>query len=124
MVFAAFDPEGAHAVGINIARLLTISHVLLALVVIAGISVAGIVLVNALLVIPAATAKLLARSLSRMFVLAPLFGVGSVLAGLLVSYRLDLPSGPSIVVVAGLVFLVAWARAARAGSRRRRAGPA
>jgi zinc transport system permease protein len=124
MVFAAFDPEGAHAVGINIARLLTISHVLLAVVVIAGISVAGIVLVNALLVIPAATAKLLARSLSRMFVLAPLFGVGSVLAGLLVSYRLDLPSGPSIVVVAGLVFLVAWARAARAGSRRRRAGPA
>jgi len=59
--------------------------------VIASISVVGVVLVSALLVIPAATAKLLARSLGRMFVLAPLLGVASVLAGLVVSYRLDAP---------------------------------
>jgi ABC-type Mn2+/Zn2+ transport system permease subunit len=81
--------------------------------------VVGIVLVNALLVIPAATAKLLAPSLRRMFVLAPLVGLSSVLAGLVASYRLDLPSGPAIVVVAGLALLIAWASAAarRAGAR-------
>ncbi|HSL49975.1 MAG TPA: metal ABC transporter permease [Candidatus Deferrimicrobiaceae bacterium] len=119
MVFAAFDPDGAHAAGINVARLLTTFHVLLALAVIASISVVGIVLVNALLVIPAATAKLLAPSLRRMFVLAPLVGLSSVLAGLVASYRLDLPSGPAIVVVAGLALLIAWASAAarRAGAR-------
>jgi ABC-type Zn2+ transport system substrate-binding protein/surface adhesin len=71
------------------------------------------------LVIPAATAKLLAPSLRRMFVLAPVVGLASVLAGLVASYRLDLPSGPAIVVVAGLALLIAWVSAAarRAGAR-------
>jgi zinc transport system permease protein len=120
LVFAAFDPDGAHATGIDVSRLLTMFHVLLALAVIASISVVGIVLVNALLVIPAATAKLLASSLRRMFLLAPLVGLFSVLAGLAASYRLDLPSGPAIVIVAGLAFLIAWASAAgrRAAGRR------
>lgn len=118
LVFAAFDPDGAHAAGLRVAALLTMHHVLLALVVIAAISVVGVVLVNALLVIPAATAKLLARSLGRMFVLAPLLGVGSVLAGLVASYRLDVPSGPVVVVIAGIAFLAAWGRLAWRGRRR------
>lgn len=118
LVFAAFDPDGAHAAGLRVAALLTMHHVLLALVVIASISVVGVVLVSALLVIPAATAKLLARSLGQMFVLAPLLGVASVLAGLVVSYRLDAPSGPAIVVIAGIVFLAAWGRVAWRTQRR------
>ena len=122
LVFATFDPDGAHAAGIDVARLLTLHHVLLALTIIASISVVGIVLVNALLVIPAATAKLLARSLGQMFVLAPLLGISSVLAGLLVSSWVDAPSGPAIVVVAGILFLAAWGRTAwRARSRSDRA---
>lgn len=125
LVFATFDPDGAHVAGIDVARLLTAHHVLLALAVIASISLVGIVLVNALLVIPAATAKLLARSLTQLFVLAPVLGTAAVLAGLVISYSFDVPSGPAIVVVSGLGFLAAWAwraRAARrtAGARRRR----
>jgi zinc transport system permease protein len=108
LVFATFDPEAAHAIGIDVGRLLTAHHVLLALVVIASISLVGIVLVNALLVIPAATAKLLARSLKQLFVLAPLFGTATALAGLVVSYSFDLPSGPAIVVLSGFGFLAAW----------------
>jgi zinc transport system permease protein len=122
LVFAAFDSDGAHAAGVNVARVLTVHHVLLALTVIASISVVGIVLVNALLVIPAATAKLLARSLAQMFILAPLLGIGSVLGGLIVSSWVDAPSGPAIVLTAGVLFLAAWGRTAwRARSRRRRA---
>jgi zinc transport system permease protein len=128
LVFAAFDPEGAHAAGLGVAALLTLQHVLLALVVIASISVVGIVLVNALLVIPAATAKLLARSLGQMFVLAPIVGIGSVLIGLVVSSWADAPSGPAIVVVAGIAFLTAWAstlwRARRSPERAARTGGA
>jgi zinc transport system permease protein len=120
LVFAAFDPDGAHAAGLNVARLLTAHHVLLALVVITSISVVGIVLVNALLVIPAATAKLLARSLGHMFAIALLLGIASVLAGLLASYWLDAPSGPAIVVTAGMLFLAAWGR--EASRARRHAG--
>ncbi len=118
LVFATFDPDSAHAAGINVARLLTAYHVLLALTVIASISVVGIVLVNALLVIPAATAKLLARSLGQMFILAPLLGIGSVLAGLMVSSWVDAPSGPAIVVIAGILFLAAWGRTAWRARRR------
>jgi ABC-type Mn2+/Zn2+ transport system permease subunit len=125
LVFATFDPDGAHAAGVNVARVLTVQHVLLALTVIASISVVGIVLVNALLVIPAATAKLLARSLRQMFVLAPLLGVGSVLAGLIISSWIDAPSGPTIVGLAGALFLAAWGRTAwRARNRARRSGGA
>jgi zinc transport system permease protein len=118
LVFAAFDSDGAHAAGVDVGRLLTLHHVLLALTIIASISVVGIVLVNALLIIPAATAKLLARSLGQMFVLAPLLGIGSVLGGLVVSSWVDAPSGPAIVLLAGMLFLAAWGRTAwRARSR-------
>lgn len=119
LVFATFDADGAQVAGIRVDRLLTLYHVLLALMVVASIRIVGIILVNALLVIPAATAKLRARSLGQMFVLAPLYGIGSVLVGLFGSYRLDMPSGPAIVVVAGLLFLAAWAaRAGRSPGRR------
>jgi ABC-type Mn2+/Zn2+ transport system permease subunit len=111
LVFVTFDPDGAQLAGIDVSRLLTVYHVVLALVVVASLSIVGIVLVNALLVIPAATAKLRARSLRQMFVLAPLIGMGSVLLGLFGSYWLNVPSGPAIAVVAGLCFLGAWARA-------------
>jgi zinc transport system permease protein len=108
LVFTTFDRDGARVAGVHVDRLLTTFHVLLALVVIASIKIVGIILVNALLVIPAATAKLLARSLTQMFVLAPVIGIASVVAGLAASYWLDLPSGPAIVAVAGLIFIAAW----------------
>jgi zinc transport system permease protein len=117
LVFAAFDADGAQVAGIRVGRLLTQYHVLLALAVIASLSTVGIVLANALLVIPAATAKLLARSLAQMFWLAPLVGTVSVVVGLAAAYRLDLPSGPAIVVVAGLLFLAAWSARTWRGSR-------
>jgi zinc transport system permease protein len=120
LVFAVFDADGAQVAGIRVARLLMLYHVLLALTVIASLSTVGIVLANALLVIPAATAKLLARSLAQMFWLAPLVGTLSVLVGLALAYRLDWPSGPAIVVVAGLVFLTAWGLSTWRESRRMR----
>jgi ABC-type Mn2+/Zn2+ transport system permease subunit len=52
-------------------------------------------------------------------VLAPVIGLSSVLAGLIVSYRLDLPSGPAIVVLAGLALLLAWGSAAGRRARAR-----
>lgn len=113
LIFATFDPDGARVSGIRVDALLTLYHVLLALVVIASLKVVGIILVNALLVIPAATAKLLARSLRQMFVFAPAIGIASVLVGLFVSYRFDAPPGPAIAVIAGLAFLAAWANASR-----------
>ena len=117
LIFTTFDPDGARVSGIRVDALLTLYHVLLALVVIASLKVVGIILVNALLVIPAATAKLLARSLKQMFVLAPTLGVASVLVGLSASYQFDVPSGPAIAVISGLGFLAAWSVAASRQAR-------
>lgn len=105
LVFATFDEEAAQLAGIRVNLMLTGYYILLALVIIASIRAVGIILVNALLIIPAATAKMLASSLTRMFVLAPLLGILSVTGGIVLSYYFDLPSGPAIVVFAGLLFL-------------------
>lgn len=106
LVFVTFDEEAAQLAGIRVHLVLTGYYVLLSLVIIASIRTVGTILVTALLVIPAATAKLLAHSLRHMFLLTPLLGLVSVVGGMLVSYYYDLPSGPSIVVLAGLMFLV------------------
>lgn len=105
VIFATFDEEAARLAGIRVGLMLMGYHILLTLVIIASIRTVGVILVNALLIIPAATAKLLARSLAHMFMLTPLIGTASVVGGLIASYYLDLPSGPAIVVLAGLVFL-------------------
>jgi ABC-type Mn2+/Zn2+ transport system permease subunit len=72
------------------------------------------------LIIPAATAKILARSLAHMFVLTPLVGASSVVGGIMTSYYLDWPAGPAIVVLAGVLFLgaAAWRWSQRSVQRR------
>jgi zinc transport system permease protein len=110
LVFATFDEEGAQLAGIRVGLMLTGYYILLALVIIASIRTVGVILVNALLIIPAATAKILARSLAHMFVLTPLVGASSVVGGIITSYYIDLPAGPAIVVLSGLLLLgaAAW----------------
>ncbi len=83
---------------------------LLAAVIAMAIKIVGILLITALLVIPAATARRFAASPETMAVFASLLGVAAVVAGLSSSLNLDTPAGPSIVVASLMVFLVsiAW----------------
>ena len=83
---------------------------LTALAVVVLIRVVGVILVIALLTIPAAVARQWARSLGRMMVLAAVIGTGCSVAGLFVSYwlseRLDVqtPTGPLIILIAAAVY--------------------
>ena len=122
LIFATFDEEAAQLSGIRVGLILTGYYILLALVIIASIRAVGIILVNALLIIPAATAKMLSRSLAHMFIFTPLLGVLSVAGGIIGSYHLDLPSGPAIVVFSGLLFLgvAIWRWSQRLQVRRNR----
>ncbi len=122
LIFATFDEEAAQLSGIRVGLILTGYYILLALVIIASIRAVGILLVNALLIIPAATAKMLSRSLAHMFIFTPLLGVLSVAGGIIGSYHLDLPSGPAIVVFSGLLFLgvAMWRWSRRLQVRRNR----
>ncbi|RDI95471.1 metal ABC transporter permease [Meiothermus sp. QL-1] len=83
---------------------------LLALVVVVSVKVVGIVLIAAFLVIPAATARLLARTFAGMTLLSVGLGVFSVLPGLAAAYLLDVPAGSAIVLVQALLFALALTR--------------
>ena len=105
LVFASFDSTYAKISNINVEKIDVIYHILLAVTIVAGIRLVGIILVNALLVIPPSTVRLFAGSLKQMFIFTPLLSVFVVVMGLVFSILLNIPSGPSIAVSSGLVFL-------------------
>lgn len=106
LIFASFDSSYARISGLNVRFLNVLYSIILALVIVTSIRLVGIILVNALLVIPAATSRLLTKSLSQMFWLTPVLSVFCVAAGLIISAIFNLPTGPAIVVLAGVIFLV------------------
>ena len=115
-VAATVDEDLARAEGVPVAALSVFFMLLVAGVVALAMKVVGVLLVTALLVIPAVTARRLARSPEQMAALAPLFGVVSVAAGLMLSLYADTPSGPSIVVGAFALFVIVNAAAGVRGS--------
>ncbi len=104
----SFDAELAGVMGLPVRSLRYLLLVLMALTVVLSVKSVGIVLVSALIVTPAAAAQQLTRSFKRMMLLSVVFGAGSSVAGLLLSYWINVPSGAGIVLVATLVFFVAW----------------
>jgi len=113
----AFDEEFAEAVGLPVDGLVVLLLGLVSLVVVLLIRVVGVLLVVALLTIPAAAARHWAGTLRGTMVLAFAVSAGSIVAGLFLSYGLsagagiELPTGPLVVLVAAAGFgLSAWAR--------------
>ncbi|MCX8213458.1 MAG: metal ABC transporter permease [SAR202 cluster bacterium] len=106
LIFTSFDPVGASVAGLPTARLDYLLLVLLALVIVIALQAVGIVLVMAMLVTPAATASLLARSFIRLMVIGAVLGALAAVAGLYISFYADLPSGPSMTLVATAEFVV------------------
>lgn len=100
------------------ARTGMIFMLLTALVIAIAIKIIGVLLITALLIIPAAAARHVARSPEQMAVLAAVLGAVSVLGGLGASLEFDTPSGPSIVVVAALLFVLGLIVRGAAFSRR------
>jgi ABC-type Mn2+/Zn2+ transport system permease subunit len=104
----SFDEEMAAVSGLPVRALYFLLLGLMALTVIVSIKIVGIILVEALLVIPAAAAFQLTRSFVRMMGLSVLIGVVSGVGGLFISYRWDLPSGATIVLTAAAIFFVCF----------------
>ena len=114
--------ETARASNLPVFALDLLLYVLVTMTVVISVQVIGNVLVLALLVTPAATARLFTDRLGRMMVLAPVIGGLSALVGLYLSWSIDLPAGGTIVLVATAVFLLCWVLAPRGllGGMRRR----
>lgn len=109
----SFDEEFAALRGISAKGLSLLLLCLTAVTIVLLVQAVGIVLVVALLTLPAAAAGRFAGSLRQMMALASLFALVAVVAGLAVSYELDFPSGPVIVLVVALGYLLSVVRKAR-----------
>ena len=115
----------AHVSGIPVRRLNYAFVLVLTVVVALSIRLLGIILVTSLLVIPPAAARNIARNLRQQIVLAVLAGALGGGGGVALSYRFDLPCGPSIVLTSVALFLatLAASRLRQASSRALRSAP-
>lgn len=104
LVYTTFDEVGASVLGIRTGLVEYVLLALLALVIVIGIQAAGIVLVMAMLITPAATAYLLARRFVGVMILGATIGATSAVSGLYLSFYADLPSGPAMALVATVMF--------------------
>lgn len=100
------DEELARVEGVPVAGLRLALMLLMALVIGVAMKIVGVLLITSLLIIPAATAQRHARSPEQMVAVATLLGMLSVGAGLAMSWHLDTPAGPSIVVCAAACFVL------------------
>ncbi|WP_171054552.1 metal ABC transporter permease [Roseovarius arcticus] len=104
LLTATLDSDLARAAGIDPRREELILTLALAIVVAVAIKVVGALLITALLIIPAATARPFARTPEGMAVAATLLAMTAAWAGLHASYALDTPTGPTIVCVSAILF--------------------
>lgn len=104
LLTATLNPDLAYASGIDPKREQIILTVALAVVVAVAIKVVGVLLIGALLVIPAATARPFARTPEAMAVMAAALGAAAALIGLWAAFRFDTPTGPTMVCVAAVLF--------------------
>ena len=115
LLFTSYDATMSAASGIPVRALQYLLPVLVGVTTVASLKAVGIVLVLALLVTPAATAALLARRLPGIMATSVVTGLVATVAGVYVSFHADLPTGPSIVVVATGLFLAALLFSPRKG---------
>jgi zinc transport system permease protein len=111
LVAITFDRELAKTSGVPVSRLDFILAVLSAVTVVLAMKVVGLLLVAALIVIPAATALQVAGNFRMAIVWSCAAGTFSVLGGLLASYYMDIPSAGSIVLLEAVLFSAVWAAA-------------
>lgn len=102
--YASFDAESARADRLPVDRDDYVLFTLLAVTIVVSVKIVGIILMAAFLVIPAATARLLAPTFRHMTVIAVAIGMLSAVGGLAVSYGADVPSGATIVLLQAAVF--------------------
>ena len=118
LLFITFDPEMAQVSGLPAGLLYVLLLSLMALTIVLSIKVVGIILVSALIVIPAAAAYQLTEDFRRMMLLAVVIGNLSATIGLFLSYGLDTASGATIVLTATILFILSALLSPRRRRRR------
>lgn len=115
LTIIAFDRTFAQSLGLNLWAFDLLFLVLLSLAIVVSLQTVGNILVLAMLVTPAATARLLTDRLRVMVALSALIGAGSGVIGLYLSYHLGIASGASVVLVTTALFLLVFLLAPQSG---------
>lgn len=106
IVFAAFDPELAESEGVSAGRMDYLFVVVLTLAIVASLKIIGALLVEALVVVPAAAAKNLARGMRGYLCFSVAIAVAGSIAGLVVSDVFPVPSGGAVVLALAVLFFL------------------
>ena len=109
LALISLDEDIAKVAGINTQFINMLFSILTALVVVAGMTVVGVLLISALMIIPVATAHLFKQGFKATIGYSVLFSVFAVLAGLMTSFYLDIAPGGTIVMTAVVFYIVAAA---------------
>jgi manganese/iron transport system permease protein len=135
LVLVSFDPIAARAQGLAVERLDLAFYGLLALTIVSGMVAVGTTLVTGLMIVPSATARLLARRVVSQMILSATLGCLASWLGLYASYYLNIAAGGAIILTAALLFTLAligtgvhgvavgWLRRTRLRSGAAAAGP-
>jgi zinc transport system permease protein len=107
-LFVSFDRETARTLGYNVRRWNLLLYLTLGVVIAYAMQFAGVMLVFNFLVLPAVTGLLLARSMAGIFAIAIASALLAAIIGFSLSVPFDLPSGPAIIAVSGVLALGAW----------------
>jgi zinc transport system permease protein len=106
LLAASESEELAQVEGYPVAKLRLMFMVLLAVVIASAMKLVGVLLITAMLIIPAAAARPFSKGPKQMAVLATLISMLAVVVGLGLSYQFDTPAGPSIVLASAMFFLI------------------
>jgi zinc transport system permease protein len=106
LTLLAAQEEMAQVCGVPVRRLNHLFVIVLTLTVALSIRLLGIILVTSLIVIPPAAARSLSRNLRQHVILSTLIGLAGGVGGALISYQLDVPPGPTIVLTCVAIFLL------------------
>lgn len=109
LTFATFDPDVARTSGVNVGLTDALFMLALSATVIVSVRVIGALLISAMLVLPAGTARMLTNSVTRMLVLAPALGAAFGFVGMYVSWYAEIPSGAMITIFGAAAFGVVYA---------------
>jgi manganese/iron transport system permease protein/iron/zinc/copper transport system permease protein len=108
-LFATFDPEVADVSGVRVARMDALLMLVLSVSILATLTIIGVTLVAATIVIPPVVARMLTDSFSRMLWVSTAVGAVCGGVGMYASYHLEIPSGTTIVLTNALLFVAVLA---------------
>ena len=108
LLFSTFDPDVAQVSGVNVSVVEVVLLSLLSLTILVTMRVIGTLLISALLVIPAAAARMTTNSFSKLLWISPLIGAVSCFVGMNLSYHLDTSASATIILLDALVFIVVY----------------